>query len=104
MTRVVWKVVKRWKGRQTDDLPPLSNMERSASNFTALTLSQCPSRTKLEISSWKIFLGKAWWLELDSSTYSGIRHVERCVEESGEILYFDRQLRAVPRSTLLIVN
>jgi len=34
-----------------NNIPPLSSMERSASNFTALTLSRCPSRVKLEDSS-----------------------------------------------------
>ena len=45
--------------RQADNnLPPLSNMERSASNFIALMLSRCPSRTMLENSSWENSLGK----------------------------------------------
>ena len=40
------------ESKQTNDLPPLSNTETSGSNFIVLTLSQCPSRTILERSSW----------------------------------------------------
>jgi len=110
--RVVWKkTVKSDEGRQTNSLPPLSSIERSASNLTELTLSRCPSRVMLENSSCKSLLGKTWRFDGRHTVVSGIFYFDRL----SEILYFDRprvrewdlyfyrQLWAVPRSPPLIV-
>ena len=81
------------EGRKTNNLPPLSSMERSVSNFTALTLLRCPSKVKLDNSNWKNLLGKAW--RFDSSTYSDIRHLGFLFDRPRDLIFSNGQLLAI---------
>ena len=89
---------QEWWG-QTNKL--LTSAKQHGEIFTALMLSQCPSRVMLEDLSWNICQAKHNSLIAAHTVVSSILYFDW--QTKSEVLYFYRQLQVIPKLTPMIV-